>query len=313
VYALDEVYGPRAYHAFQKDGAFKNGLKTERQPSLDLFDHDPLIATSYAELVDIVSFLSVMNKRHSLYFRGQSNHRPPIPTIFRPIWRSLSGKQHEISNDPVLRQRIYDCLNGRISKIVLSVCLEFPMPRMNTLKMFREAVWAVAQHYELWPTPVLDITPNLRAAASFGLPDGQSEGNLYIAAMPPSTNSITFEADQHIVLARLQAVCPPIAKRPHYQDGFLVGRFPFSGPNPNQIDTDPSKFSNLSRRLVARIVLKDQRSADNSSLGRSFWSDDFPRMSTTSLMPVQAEDELLRRFMPHANEIDKLMHDICTN
>jgi FRG domain len=75
--------------------------------------------------------------------------------------------------------------------------------------MFREAVWAVSQHYDVWPTPLIDVTTNLRIAASFALWAGRAEGQLYMVALTPSTNSVTFDADQHIVLARLQAVCTP--------------------------------------------------------------------------------------------------------
>jgi hypothetical protein len=168
--------------------------------------------------------------------------------------------------------------------------------------MFREALWAVAQHYELWPTPLIDITASLRVAASFALWNGRSDGELYVVALPPSTNSITFEADQHVVLARLQAVCPPTAKRSHYQDGFLVGRFPFLGPTPNEIDSRPDQVSDLSRRLVARIKLKDE--------GR-FWDADFPRMSPSSLMPPASNDQLLERFHQHIMPLDEVMQEIC--
>ena len=110
---------------------------------------------------------------------------------------------HDIPNNPAGLQRVYDHLHSEIEPLILKVCSAFPMPRRATLSMFREAIWAVAQHYELWPTPLIDITPNLRAAASFALLNGRNEGELYVVALPPSTNSITFEADQHVVLARL--------------------------------------------------------------------------------------------------------------
>jgi hypothetical protein len=52
--------------------------------------------------------------------------------------------------------------------------------------MFKEAVWAIAQHYELWPTPLIDITQNLRTAASFALWDGQSIGNYMFSHFHPA-------------------------------------------------------------------------------------------------------------------------------
>jgi hypothetical protein len=303
VYPLDAVYGPFCYNAFQEHGSLKGeSLKSTLQRSSDIYEYEPLTARSYAELIETVSFFSVMNKRHSLFFRGQARHLPLRPTIFRSNWRSLSGVVHDIPNSPAGLQRVYDHLHSEIAPIVLLVCSAFPMPRRATLSMFREAIWAVAQHYELWPTPLIDITPNLRAAASFALWNGRTDGELYVVALPPSTNSITFEADQHVVLARLQAVCPPAAKRPHYQDGFLVGRFPFIGPNPNEIDSRPDQASDLSRRLVARIRLKDEG---------SFWNVDFPRMSPLSLLPQANDDRLLEQFQQHIRRLDDAMQEIC--
>jgi hypothetical protein len=307
MYPLDAIYGPRTYRVFKREGGFNGRLKKTSQSSKEVGKDEPLTATSYMELVDIVSFLSIMNKRLTLYFRGQMRDWALRPTIFRLVWRSLSGTSHKLPENPVILRLIWKHLGSEISRIVLSTCEEFPMPRRATLRMFREAVWAVAQHYELWPTPLIDITPNLRAAASFALWDGQCEGNLYVVALPPSTNSITFDADQHSVLARLQAVCPPVAKRPHYQDGFLVGRFPFMSPDSNDIDKDPANVSDLSRRLVARIILKDA----NEPSGSGFWSDDFPRMSASSLMPETKDDQLLDRFCRYAGQIDEAMRGIC--
>lgn len=315
VYPLDAIYGPFARRIFERDSAFKGNLKRTLQSPEQVSKDEPLTVSNYAELVDIVSFLSVMNKRHALYFRGQSENWPLRPAIFRSVWRSLSGAVHKIPGTRATQQRIWDYLNRDISSIVLSVCENLPLPRIATLRMFREAVWAVAQHYGLWPTPLIDITQNLRIAASFALWEGHNTGSLYVVALPPSTNSITFDADQHVVLARLQAVCPPVAKRPHYQDGFLAGRFPFMAPMPNSIDKDPAKVSDLGRRLVARITLTDtdddhQRQAREPS-GCGFWSDDFPRISTLALMPKPEDDQLLDRFSSYTEQIDTVMNEIC--
>jgi hypothetical protein len=198
MFPLDAIYGPLTYRRFDQDKMFKGGLKSTLQSSREADADRPLAAGSYTELVDIVSFLSIMNKRHTLYFRGQASNWPLRPTAFRPIWTSLNGTRHSIPNDPAVLQEIWDHLNGPIASIVLSACDGLPMPRPATLRMFREAVWAVAQHYELWPTPLIDITPSLRVAASFALWGGQPSGYLYVAALPPSTNSVTFDADQHV-------------------------------------------------------------------------------------------------------------------
>jgi hypothetical protein len=314
MYPLEEIYGPASYRSFVENGGFPDGLKDSRQSSCGVWNDEPLRARTYEELVEIVSFLSVMNKRHSLFFRGQGTHRDPVPAIFRPQWVSLGGCVHNIPPRPEILEKIWKHLNGRIASIVEDGCSTFPIPRRATLRMFREAVWAVAQHFELWPTPLVDVTPNLRVAASFALSGKRTEGHLYVVGLPPSTNSVTYDSDQHVVLARLQAVCPPIAKRPHCQDGFLVGRFPFDNPNPNRIDLKPGRVSSLQRRLLARIILHN--SNEGSSVGNhvrfgTFWDSDFPPMSFFSLMPAAARDQLLAVFQKHADEIDEAMQNIC--
>jgi FRG domain len=310
MFPLESIYGAYAYRtfrAFERNGVLDGKLTRTRQTPKQVREDEPLTAKSYAELVDVVSFLSVMNKRHTLYFRGQSQDWPLRPAIFRSSWTSLSRSSHSIPNNTTVLSKMWDYLESGISNIVLSVCAKLPMPRRATLTMFREAVWAIAQHYDVWPTPLIDVSPSLRIAASFALWGGRKNGHLYVVALPPSTDSITFDADQHIVLARLQAVCPPVAKRPHYQDGFLAGRFPFMSPVSNKIDKRPANVSDLAHRLVARIDLTDAGDA-----GGGFWSDDFPRMSELSLMPKEGDDRLLGCLAKHASQIDEAMNSICT-
>jgi hypothetical protein len=314
MYPLDAVYGPSAYKRFLREGKEFVSFKSELKPSSDQWRDEPLEAGSFDKLIEIVSFFSVMNKRSSLFFRGQGRHLEMIPCIFRPEWTSIGKIRHKIPNNSAVRQKIWDHLNSVIAPLIMRTLQEFALPRRRSIEMFREAAWAVAQHYDVWPTPLIDVTTNLRIAASFALSAGRAEGQLYIVSLVPSTNSNTFDADQHIVLARLQAVCPPVARRPHYQDGYLAGRFPFAGPNSNQIDRDPEKASRLSRRLVARIKLVDARDGitnePSSDLG-GFWSSDFPRVSETALMPSEANDEVFHRLKEHAGQIDAAMAGIC--
>jgi hypothetical protein len=315
MYPLDSIYGHKAYKGFLRGE--EGSLKRYKQSSGGVGDGGFLHAGTYAKLVDIVSFLSVMNKRHTLHFRGQGQPLRPLPALFRSTWTSLSGTRHEISYN--IRQRLWDLLNNDISALVCSICSKMPMPRPATLRLFREAAWAIAQHYELWPTPLIDITPSLRTAASFALWGGRAEGYLYVLAMPPSTNSITFDADQHVVLARLHAVCPPVAKRPHFQEGYLVGRFPFDPERERESDRDFryfAKVSNLERRLIAKIRLTDtdekQHRRDATATGQGFWSKDFPRMSEKALMPEVLEDPLLASFREKAADIDRMMRMTCS-
>jgi hypothetical protein len=84
-------------------------------------------------------------------------------------------------------------------------------------------------------------------------------------------------------------------------------------PASNQIDRNPANASDLARRLIARIVLKDTDDEPNRQTdqraGSHFWNEDFPRMSVPSLMPKS--DQLLDGFSRYADQIDEAMHRIC--
>jgi hypothetical protein len=156
------------------------------------------------------------------------------------------------------------------------------------LRDIREVQWAIIQHYELWPTPLIDITSSLRIAASFAMglrlanTQEQRRGFVFVVGMPSSTGSITFDLDQQLCLARLHSACPPVAARPHYQDGFLVGRFPIY----SMADFGVKKKSNLLRRLVAKFLLIDEG---------NFWDEDFPIVREDALYPT--DDPLRNRFL----------------
>jgi hypothetical protein len=115
-----------------------------------------------------------------------------------------------------------------------------------------------------------------------GKPRGHRRGFVFVVGMPSSTGSITFDIDQQVCLARLYSACPPIAKRPHYQDGFLVGRFPIY----SMADHRVKEKSNLLRRLVAKFSLVDEG---------NFWDDDFPIIRGTAVYPEN--DLLMSRFL----------------
>ena len=85
----------------------------------------------------------------------------------------------------------------------------------------------------------------------------------------------------------------------------MVGRFPFASPNSNEIDNNPSKVSDLGRRMIAKVRLED------TTDGANFWNEDFPRMSTRSLLPEACDDQLLAGFLKHAGAIDAAMERIC--
>jgi len=226
-----------------------------------------------------------MNKRLALFYRGQREDRDPLPMLFRDSWRCFdSAEQLPITED--MRYRYWEEL-ANIGEEVYDVCrATVGLPRKRGLRDIREVQWAIIQHYELWPTPLIDLTSSLRVAATFamsfthGSPELPRAGFLFVVGMPHLIGSIGFDVDRHIVLARLQSCCPATARRPHFQDGFLVGRFPMYEPSESVAEK-----SSLRRRLIAKFKLVDTG---------NFWSDDFPLIPQNALIPV--DDPLLDAF-----------------
>jgi len=102
---LDAVYGPSTYKRFLQEGKEFVSFKCELKPSSDHWRDDPLEARSFDKLMEIVSFFSVMNKRSSLFFRGQGRHLEMIPCIFRSEWTSIGKIRHKIPNNSAVRQK----------------------------------------------------------------------------------------------------------------------------------------------------------------------------------------------------------------
>jgi len=78
----------------------------------------------------------------------------------------------------------------------------------------------------------------------------------------------------------------PAAKRPHYQEGFLVGHYPIYDLDKERLPKLKEE-SNLNRRLIAIFEL------NNSDSG--FWMPDYPRVERKALYPDD-KDLLYKNF-----------------
>jgi FRG domain-containing protein len=291
MHKLENSYGKCTFDAWHTS-AERHGDPDARSKDLRFSRTDTAAADrnlwpveSFRELVERVAFLGSMNKRMTLLYRGQRRDVAPAPVIARDTWTCF-GSDEEIGISGA-REHYWKEL-AWVGRRVYEICRSdgFGLPRWRGIRDTREVQWAVIQHYGLWPTPLLDLTSSLRAAASFavgmepGSPKAPRTGFVYVAGMPHTTGSISYDLDEQLVLARLQSACPPIAKRPHYQDGFLVGRFPI-----NELADAQGNKSSLINRLVAKFRVWD---------AGSFWTDD-PVMSEAALLPL--DDPLLERFL----------------
>jgi hypothetical protein len=288
MYRIESAYGKKTYDVFcdavKRRTRFTSLNLTDTRQSAEALSNEAKqndwTVDTYPELGAAVSFLTGMNKRLTLFFRGQCGDFIPKPTLFRDAWTAFDGGPSFPLTDSN-RQKFWEELQN-VGHEVTELCInEIGVPRPRTLKLIREAQWAIVQHYGLWPTALIDITQNLRVAASFACHGNETgHGYVYVVGMPNCTGSVTFDVDQHIVLARLSAICPPIAVRPHLQEGFLAGRFPLHTlDSQRDLNAEP-ELSNLERRLIARIRLVF---ANGSGTKHGFWSEDFPMISTTAL------------------------------
>lgn len=178
---------------------------------------------SFERIIKRVAALSFNNPEYVLFYRGQARDfkdRSKRSTLQSPLFRKLPGFPGLPLNK--IRKR-YEVLSR--AEDLLSDQYEFDgdekVRRFNILR------WAILQHYQVCPTPLLDVTHSLRVACSFAhFKDEPKEAFLYVLAMPQISGSITASSEVGIQIVRLLSICPPQALRPHYQEGYLVGEYP---------------------------------------------------------------------------------------
>lgn len=296
-------YGMSAWDKWERTEPKPRNLRAMKRPTSKLAVQDAHEVMTFGDLKKKVAFLHVMNKTANLLFRGQGGEYAPTATLLRDVWTEpLSKKEVQLSTD---RARYWDQL-PKISDRVSEILLRQGLPRHRPFEHYRSqpwlrvAPWSIIQHYELWPTPLLDLTSSLRAAASFALgpapPNGwkqksapaRTEAFLYVFAFDRVTSDVMEELNQDsdIAVVRLSAMCPPDAPRPHLQEGYLLG-------NPNFGPRDlENRVSQPLRHLIARFRLIN-RPTDQRPLG--FWDQDFQPHTSESLLPTQDDLSSLLR------------------
>ncbi len=226
---------------------------------------------SYEELVEAMAAVAFHNPEYTFFYRGQrGDHRNGAgettfyPSLYRP---GASGRLE----GAVLRKRCAD-LEVRVHQVT-ALFKQLELPGFEKLARFPELAWSVLQHYEICPTPLVDVTQSLRVAASFAT-EGGREGYVYAVALPYPSGTLSYSAEEELLMVRLLGICPPAAKRPYFQEGYLVGSFP-------SLQARRGPHLDLARRLVAKFRID----------GARFWSTRFPAIPREALYP---EDDALR-------------------
>ena len=75
-----------------------------------------------------------------------------------------------------------------------------------------------------------------------------------LVGLPAITDSISYHTTEELFTIRLLSFCPPIAKRPFFQEGYVVGPFPFYRLN----DPDRKSQFDFGRRLIAKFEIPNK-------------------------------------------------------
>lgn len=246
---------------------------------------------SFRQLVNVVATVTLMNKNYEMYYRGQTmdyknnqskwgKNNIPKTTIYSSICRPEKNKDGSYKYS-IRRSQ----LNKRYEDLEKMIEL---VPDKKSY--FKEYYLSLFQHYNILPTPFIDITQSLRVAATFSLRNSK-KGYLYVFGLPYPNQSISYYSDLGIVLIKLQNVSPVKALRPRYQEGYLVGKYPMR-PNKTQGD-------DLANRMVAKFLI------DNTD--GKFWDKYFQPIPEEILFPK--DDEVEISLLDLKSQFDKMYND----
>lgn len=255
----------------------------------DVSSHEGLFVNTYSELQVQMAKLSCINKNYTLYYRGQHRDYKAIdsksqrssfyPTIFRG---KLSADEKEIRWNQLeyASKKLVEYLK---TKGIVSSSLKM-IERKQLLQ------WSILQHYEVVPTPLIDVTQSLRVACSFALLDNP-EGHAYVYAfaLPYVNHRISIDSEAYLTNIRLLSIAPPEALRPYHQEGFLVGEDFIQREYSNKEELD------LNNRLIAKFIIPNDSSFWDieSILNKSIL---YPENDLVDMACREIRDEIKRVF-----------------
>jgi hypothetical protein len=231
---------------------------------------------SYLQLARLASELQYRNPDHVLMFRGQSNDfkdQNGLTTLAPSIFRTGIEYPTVERFDRLVEaeRRLVELYSGR----------SFSHP--EKIRKYRILRWAILQHYEIVPTPLLDLTHSLRVAVSFAAMSGGQSAYVFALAVPQISGAITASAEEGLQMIRLASVCPPEAVRPHIQEGYLIGEYPDLGDS-SQKSLYPTYEIDCAHRLIAKFTFNPQLFEKDPN---------FPVVPEAALYPLESNDPML--------------------
>jgi len=226
----------------------------------------PFFVPTYTQLVREVATLAYQNKDYLFFYRGQDFdylNKAESSTYYPSIYR------RDILTNQEVRAR-FDMLE--LAEHYLADAFEqAELDGRQDVRRKSYIAWSILQHYGVCDTPLLDMTHSLRVAATFAQLNNPNEnGIVAIFGMPYMTNRITYNSEHDLVIVRLLSICPPLALRPYFQEGYLAGTLDITRDYLNKSELD---FNN---RLVAKFSIPNDQ---------SFWGENFERIPEELLFP----------------------------
>ncbi len=211
----------------ERSVTFLDTNSTREATSEQVRRSDGLFVRSYADLVERVADLSFNNPEYLLFFRGQAvDYRiGGLTTIHTALFRSTKPGGQLSGSEIMARFSLLEKAEQALAE-KFTLPGKFNQTVRERIQRFSILRWALLQHYEVCLTPLLDVTHSLRVACSFAFQGGGGEPFLFVLGLPQISGSITTSSEHGIQVIRLLSICPPVALRPHYQEGYLVGEFP---------------------------------------------------------------------------------------
>ena len=273
-----ETVGKSKLRTFLSDGWTEKDVSNTR-----IRNDQGCDVASFPSLVHRVASLTFHNRDQVLLFRGQktdyrnSKDNTSIqPSLFR-------GRSTQSADDwrQTLASR-YDSL-AWAEALLVRKWKEAGLAELQRVERYRNLRWTILQHYEVCPTPLLDVTQSLRVAASFALANAEDdEAYLYVLGVPQISGAITVCADAELQILRLASVCPPTATRPHFQEGYLLGNYPDL-----QTVNEKQRYGlfevDFARRLICKFRLVEHA---------GFWKAGFEPVPENALFP-RTKDPLI--------------------
>ncbi len=217
---------------------------------------------TYSELLAKISELSINYPEYVLYYRGQTkeyfnskNEFTLLPSLYRPDKRSVPDLEDSLITS---------------TKELKSMINSNKIAKNEYLKNKKMVLWSLLQHYEICGTPFLDVTDSLITACSFATLGENNKAYLYVLALPYLSNRITIDTENDIILIRLLSVSPTEAKRPYYQNGYVVATDNITS------DYDSKEQLDFNRRVIARFEFENTP---------KFWDNTFRPLKEDYLYP----------------------------